>query len=450
VVEETASLPRTAVAAVMPGSKSHPGDPAVLQTDLQRFADEFAGRTVAALDDYARTLGTSEAKTRALFWKVGVTVAAVAIATGPNPTANLLDFLALATITRTALEEEWTRSAEGQTFQPWLKTSRALETEAWQLAEGVFTPAQQQELRESIRKWWESNAAARTVFFMRPQEFSSLIRQAGRGSDRPGSVFALVGLDPTAGLDPAVREVTRTRLFAERALFALERMPFLLRWQTELLTDQLLQDPRVAVVLTNAPSVTQSADRLSRAVESASQTAAALPDRITSERQALLEALEAQEGKLRQLSEEFGRTLAAGERMSTSLHITLIAFDALMKRFGVGEPKSDRPRDTNSPPFNILDYARTAEQIAAMARELDALIRDARGTLDSPALDRRIAELTALSARAKADARWVLNHAFVIGAGLVLLTFTCALGYRRLGRRAAGASARRPQPGIGP
>ena len=40
----------------------------------------------------------------------------------------------------------------------------------------------------------------------------------------------------TAGLDPAVREVTRTRLFAERAMFTFQHMPFLLRWQTELLT----------------------------------------------------------------------------------------------------------------------------------------------------------------------------------------------------------------------
>ena len=30
--------------------------------------------------------------------------------------------------------------------------------------------------------------------------------------------------------DPAVREVTRTRLFAERAMFLAQRMPFLVRW----------------------------------------------------------------------------------------------------------------------------------------------------------------------------------------------------------------------------
>jgi hypothetical protein len=436
LAKETARLPGQVVSAVVPGSKSGQPDPATLQADLQRYADEFTGRCVAALDEYARVVDTPEARDQALQWKVSVSSAAVSIASGPNPTANLLDFLSLATILRTVLEEHWTQSAEGKRFQPWLETSRSLETEAWRLAAGIFTPGQQQELRDSIRQWWDANSGARSTFFARPQAFASLIRQTGQKTDQPGSVFGLVGLDPTSGLDPAVREVTRTRLFAERAMYAAERMPFLVRWQIELLTAQFLQNPDVSAVLTNAARLTESADRMSRAAESASQTAALLPDRLSTERKAILEALEAQEGRLRELSAEVGRTLAAGERMSTSLNTTIHAFDALMKRFGVGEPSS-APPDTNSPPFNILDYARTADQIATMAQQLDALIKDSTGTLDSPALDKRIADLNALAARARADARSVLNHAFLLAAGLIVLAFACATVYRRIHRTLA-------------
>ena len=157
-----------------------------------------------------------------------------------------------------------------------------------------------------------------------------------------------------------------------------------------------------------------------------------LPDRIATERKLILAALEAQEGKLRELSAEVGRTLAAGDKMSTSLNTTLITFDALMKRFGVGEPDTSLP-DTNTPPFNILDYAKTAEQIAAMAQQIDALIKAANSTLDSPALDKRITDLNQVTRQAKADATSVLNHAFLLGAGLIVLAFACALGYRRLG-----------------
>jgi len=82
-----------------------------------------------------------------------------------------------------------------------------------------------------------------------------------------------------------------------------------------------------------------------------------------------------------------------------------------------------------------------------MAQQLDALLKDANGTLDSPALDKRIAELNAVTARARADAKSVLNHAFLLGAGLILLAFACALTYRRIVSRGLSAPDRRGLPG---
>jgi hypothetical protein len=52
--------------------------------------------------------------------------------------------------------------------------------------------------------------------------------------------------------------------------------------------------------------------------------------------------------------------------------------------------------------------------------------------VEAPALDKRIAQLNALSGRARADAKSVLNHAFVLVAGLIVLSFACAFVYRRL------------------
>jgi hypothetical protein len=442
IAEETVQAPVRAVNALVPGTKSSPPDPAALQVGVLRYADEYADRTAAVLDEYARRSGTPEARRQALQWKLAVGSAALNIGTGPNPQANLLDFVALAMVTRMALEEVWTKTTNGLVFEPWLAVSRDLETNVWKLAVGVLTPEQQQELRDVTRRWWEDHPDARAGYFVRPQEFTSLIHQNHEKSDRPGSVFGLMGLDPTAGLDPAVREVARTRLLAERALFMAERMPYLVRWQAELLTEDVLRQEPVARAV-------GSTERLSRAAESVSQTAAQLPDRITAERKAVLEALEAQEGRLRALSAEVGRTLAAGEKMSTSLNTTLTTFDALMKRFGVGEP-STSPPDTNSPPFNILDYARTADRVAVMAGQVDTLVKDAVGTLDSPALNKRLADLNALSGRAGADAKSVLNHAFLLAAGLVVLALASALVYRRLAPRGTTAPASDRSTGSNP
>lgn len=414
------------VSAVVPGRPSTPPDPAALQAELQRYANDFSGRMSAGLDAYAHSAKTREARERALQLKVSLISSALTIATGPNPQANLLDFVALASLTRSFVEERAGEVVPPGAFEPWLQSCQMLETNAWTLAGRILTPDQQLELRTTIESWRTDNLQVGEAFFARPQEFASLIRQSGEKRGKPGSVFSLMGLDPTAGLDPAVREVTRSRLFAERALFAMQHLPLVLRWQTELLVAQILRQEQLA-------NMVASADRLSRAAESASQTAAELPDRVTAERKAILEALEAQEGRLRDLAAEVSRTLRAGERMSMSLTTTLNTFETLMRRFGVGEAPQHAP-DPNRPPFNILDYARTAEQIAVMAQELDRLLKNAGGTLDSPALDQRIASLRELSARAKADARSVLNHAFLLAAGLVVLVFVCAVIYRRLGR----------------
>ncbi len=439
IVEETAKLPVKTVAAVVPGGQTKQVEPGVLQTELLRYADDFFGHTTVGLEDYLQKVSTPQARFEALGWRLTLNSSALGIATGPNPTANLVDFVSLSSLLRAFLEQKAAEIQPPGALNSWLENSRVLETNAWKLAALALSADQQQELHVAIEHWLAQHSRMSAGFFRRPSEFVVGIRQEGEKGSFSGSVFSLVGLDPTAGLDPAIREVTRTRLFAERALFAAERLPFLLRWQTELLADQVLAQDQV----TNALA---SADRLSRAAESASQTAALLPDRLSAERKAIVDALEAQEGRLRELSAEVGRTLTSGEKMSTSLNTTIISFDALMKRFGVGEP-STSPPDTNSPPFNILDYARTAEQIGTMAQQLDALIKDASGTVTTPALDKRIAELNALSGRARADAKSVLNHAFLLLAGLVLLVFVCALVLRRFPPRSPAAPARQASPG---
>ena len=420
------------MAAVVRGPQGNQIDPALLQSDLLRFADDFFGRTSTGIDQFARRANTLEANEKAIKWKVSLTTSALGIATGANPMANLVDFIGLATTTRIFVEREASTVQPRGAMDLWLENTRLLETNAWMLAANILSEAQQREYHEAINRWLKQNENLGSEFFNRPQDLAAEIRRSNAQTSQPGSVFSLVGLDPTAGLDPAVREMTRTRLFAERAMFAVGRMPFLVRWQSEMLAGHLLRQQEV----TNALA---SADRLSRAVQSVSQTAALLPEKVSGERKAILDALEEQEGKLKSLSAEVAQTLSVGEKMSTSLNTTIVSFDGLMKRFGVGEPDTSPP-DTNSPPFNILDYARTASQVAAMAQQLDTLIKDASGTMDAPALDKRIAQLGALSAQARTDAKSVLNHAFVLVAGLIVLGFACALVYRRLGR----SPARRP------
>src|SRR5579862_6394945 len=66
-----------AATAVVPGAKPAGLDPAAMQTQVQRFSDDYTGRTSAALDQYADLVGTGEAREQALRWKISVNSAAV-------------------------------------------------------------------------------------------------------------------------------------------------------------------------------------------------------------------------------------------------------------------------------------------------------------------------------------------------------------------------------------
>jgi hypothetical protein len=425
LIKTVVGLPSNIVSTVTP--KKQAIDPVDLQLELQRFTDDFTTRMAQALDDYAQTVGTEAARVEAMQLKLVGGSALVGIASGPNPSANLLDLVSVTVLTRKTIEDYWIKTTNGSAFLPWLKVSRSLETSIWEIASRVLTPEQANELRMSIDQWYARNPDAQNAFFARPHELTSMVKTP---NDKKVSLESVFNLDPMAGLDPAVREVTRTRLFAERAMFTMQRMPFLLRLQTELLAHQLITQPEVQMALTNTTQLSDSADRISRAAEMASKTVTQVPERITAERKAILEALDQQEGKLAELSAQVNQALQSGEKMSTSLNTTLNTFDVLIKRFGVGEPKTNAPPGTNSKPFNILDYGTAAAQVGEMAKEVNALIAS---------VDQTTPRITSLSRDATTEAQRMVNRAFYLGLVLILVLLAgsvlAALVYRLLIRR---------------
>jgi hypothetical protein len=393
-------------------------DPMKLQVQIERFTDNYSLQTAAALDDYARIAGTQSSRVEALQVKLLSVAAVTSIASGPNPNANLLDMVAVVSLGRMAVESRWMKATNQSALDPWLTTSRRLEIGVLELAAQVLKPAHIEELRKTIHQWSEMNPQARDIFFARPQEFAAIVTHPSKNQADLNSVFGLMNLDPMAGLDPAVREITQSRMLAERAMFTLQRMPFLLRFQTEFLVYQLTDQPELRLALTNVSVLASSADRISLATESVSRTAAELPDRISTERKEILLALDQQEGKLRDLSAKVDQALQSGEKMSTSLNATLITFTGLMKLFGVGEPSTNSAADTNSPPFNILDYGQVADHVGAMAKDLNSLVNS---------VNQGVPQIQMLSQKATVDAQKVLDRAFRLGLVLIVILLTGAV-----------------------
>src|SRR5262249_23777824 len=157
---------------------------------------------------YAQTVRTDSARVQALRLKLVGGASLISIVSGPNPTANLLDLVSVTVLTRRTVEDYWVKTSNGEAFRPWLETSRMLETNVWQLADRLLTPKQVEELREAISQWYSRTPEVRTAFFARPNEFATMLRTSSEKGKEHNSVFSVVSLDPMAGLDPAVREVT--------------------------------------------------------------------------------------------------------------------------------------------------------------------------------------------------------------------------------------------------
>lgn len=430
LVHTTASVPQRTVEIFMPGGRENPPPPGGLQQRLMRFADEYNGRTIVHVDELMALPEPPWSEREALEAKIAQVAGTVSIVTGQNPYANLLDMVSMTTLTRMVLEGYWTQQTNGVAFEPLLQTMKGLERDVWAMADSVFRPDQQAELMGAITNWYTTHAGARRVLFVRPQEFSKdLVRsQASSKNADSGSVFAVVGLDPLSGLDPAVREVTESRLLAERALFSVQRMAMLLRWQMALLILDVQDQPRVVTALEDVTRVSESVERASRSVE-------ALPKRLDEQRQAIVADLEKHEEKLTGLAAAIHGSLVAGTEMSDSLSITITNLNNLMRRLGVGEPTMVEGVKTNKKPFNIVEYGQTAEHIRAAAREVDAVVSNLNATLDSPAIDASVQAVSEVTTQATGDVRRLMNHLFLLAAGLVVLVFGCVLIIRLTGRR---------------
>lgn len=437
--------PSDMVSAVVPGKEAPQQDLVDQQIQLQRFADDFLARSGQALDQSAERLGTDAGRAQVLRLKLISGSSLLSVVSGPNPGANLLDLVSVTVLTRKSVQDYWMKTTNGAAFQPWLEAGRVLETSVWNLAARFLQPTQVVELRLGIDQWYARTPEVRTAFFARPHEFASMVRTTKEKGAGMNSVFSLVNLDPTSGLDPAVREVTRTRLFAERAMFTMQRMPFLLRLQTELLAYELTAQPAVQLALSNSTQLTDSAGRISRAAETISQSVAQLPDRLSVERKEILATLDQQESKLRGVVADVDRALLSGKGMSDSLSITLTNFSDVMKLLGVSGPSGPAPKtaepDTNSPRFSILEYAKTAGEIDILAKDLNTLVASLNQS--TPGIQR-------LSQQTVADAQKIANHVFRLGLVLIAVSVLAGLLYTflslKLRQRVAGGSRQEARP----
>ena len=418
LLQDTLKFPEELVADLMPEKKVHAIDPVELQQLMMRFADDYLAEVTAGSEGLRRDghpLDRVELESLRLDYADNV----VAIATGQNAFANLLDMVALVTLTRITVESRWVPGEYRASALPLVAACRQGETQIWRIARQALTPAQAAELRKAILAWQRENHSQDAFRTVRALGFASMIAKKSRPSGQSGdsSVFDLLDIDPLSDIDPAVREIAKTRLFAERALYIAQKMPGLVRQQSGLFALKATEMPKVQELIDNTTRLAEAADRLSRVAQQ-------LPGTVDAEQEKILAALSSERRGLTALASEVRLALTAGTRMVDATDGTLKTFGGVMAQIhseaGPPNPKAE--------PFRIQDYAAAIAQVDSVAGRIDGILHTLLHTTNSEQFGQLSARFDALGSKARTDAGEMIDHAFrkLLLLALLVIAAVCA------------------------
>jgi hypothetical protein len=421
-----------------------------VQHDVMRAADNYVARVAQASDELALKVGTPQARLDAAQWKLGQGTAAFVTAAGEHPALNAVDMVIIASVSRMMVEDYWVAKQFGDAARPLLATHRLLEADSWKLVADVLTPEQIQNLRDRLARRRQRNPDLHNIGVARSSELLDLALAPTPDATglNLGGLLSTFGLDPLSRLDPALRTFEQTRQLGERVIYYAQRLPVLLRWQTESFLYRMAEEPESRQILSNANGLTQSAQIFARTTETLpklvnDQREAAINqvfDRLASERTNLLASLASEEGKVRELLAETRATLTAGGTMATSVNTAILSLDAYTRYVSPPETNAPPP-DTNHVPFDVREYGHAAERIGSAARDLNTLLTSAKQAAPQAA---------GLSQQASADAKAVLNHAFRLALVLILVLAAALLAagliYRVLALKLARNCGPTPTP----
>ncbi|MEQ8769000.1 MAG: hypothetical protein RIB60_00670 [Phycisphaerales bacterium] len=372
-----------------------------VQAQVMDFADDFTLRLADLTDRIEARQPRLDARIAIHRLRYTMAHGLTVIAASQNPRVALIDTVVVMTIQRRLVEERLVPEYFEDT--PWLaNVFRDAEQQVKALANQTFTPEQMTEIQALCDGWVEANEYRHYAAYVRLADFAGTRQATGNnGAGRTQSLLGFLTLDPLAGLDPATREIEQTRLFAERALFYLQRMPQLISWQAELLYIDTASEPEVVQALLDISSITESVNRVTRdmtelrdglpgliaaereaAIEQASDR---LFEGFAAERTAMLDELEQRAERLDTTLESFTRAFEAGDQFSASAADLVTSVEALRASIASsgGEP------DPDAEPTTIKDYESTIVSATTLVEKLDTLVADLNALAASDAWEQR-------------------------------------------------------------
>lgn len=302
-------------------------DPAHIQVDTMGFADRFVTTMTGVYDEIERGAPTASAKDAAHQLKTDLTLGAFGAAVNPRPIAGMIDMVVLVTLLRQIAEDPWTAETFGPHAAGLVASLRRQEADIQSMARRYLTDGQLAELHDLAVNWHRTHPGDRAVSRVHLADLPEANRPPEEAAKLPNSVFGLLFYDPTAGLDPAVREIELSRATSERMFFYLQRLPLLLQLQVESSYRLVFDAPEIKRVLADVSAATASTTRFA---ESSSRFTAALerfPQQLSDERQQSVRQVAAEFSQQRETTiRQFADTVAAEREAAIKQATAAIAY----------------------------------------------------------------------------------------------------------------------------
>ena len=244
-----------------------------LRQEIMRFASQSAERVADAYFKLEEHFQTPKARRAALENDGAYISSSLDIAIGPDPEVNLLDMVVMVTLTRIVAEEYWTPKVFGVEAKILVEVFRREEADIWSIAGKVLTPQQQKELRFLIKEWRKRNPDQVFVEAARFGDFAAIVGESELAKAQQGGGFL--------GIKGVTREVSETRMLAERAMFYAQRVPWIVRGMVKLLLLDVVQTPEIKQVMTDTGTLAKAMHQTAKMTEE-------LPELITEQRDQIM------------------------------------------------------------------------------------------------------------------------------------------------------------------
>lgn len=444
-----------------------------MRRSLLDFGDRFESTVRGAADEIQEQAEDPRIDRAAVFWKARLVPQARRLIDNPNPMAAAADVWALCMRMASYYAEGEGRRTFGAHQATAVAACRLLEQEIEELVRAHVRGDRVAALREHVASYAAANPLRGTFADTTVRPLSD---QQEQGQNLLARILDFpAALNPTAGLDRGAEAI--------HSLSATARgLPEETRAQLQLLALDLEEMEATRSALRSFQTLADSSSRLAKSSE-------ALPDQVGEQARRVLEETRAIQPELRATLEQaektadaVDRTMDRAERLAAALERVADSaaragqvWDATAQsvnravqdmasigRSRRGEGGSaDRKSDGDETlvggaddaahagaagasgasgergggaGFDISEYGRTADSVAAAGIELRGLAQDLQGLVDSQGLTRRMdeldAKLVAALDQATTRSQRIVDYAATRAAALIVLAFVMAAMYR--------------------